>query len=393
MAKMTVEDFNPKGKRVLVRCDFNVPLKDGKITDNERIVRSLPTIRYLLERGGRVILLSHLGRPKGKIVPEMSLRPVSAELSNLLGREVLFAEDCIGDKALDAISKLDTGDCCLLENLRFHKGETSGDDAFANSLASLGDVYVSEAFGTAHRPHASVYLAPMKMGGSYAGFLMMKEIEYLGSALHSPEHPYVVVLGGVKLETKIGVIDKLIEIADRILIGGALSYTFLKVKGFNIGNSVFDEEFVNEAENALSRADALKKQILLPVDHIVAESVEVKRGTYIDNIDIPDGLMGLDIGRETIEIYKQALRDANLVVWNGPMGYFENDAFFVGTREIARAIAETAGKKIVGGGDTVSAIKKAGLIDAFDHISTGGGASLEFLEGKELPGIIVIRDK
>jgi len=393
MSKMTVEDFSPEGKRILVRCDFNVPLKNGVIADNERIVRTLPTIKYLIEKNGRVVLLSHLGRPKGKKVPELSLRPVADEISKLLGRRVVFVDDCLGAEVEKVVSNLKDGGCCLLENVRFYEGEEKGDEAFAKSLASLGDVYVMEAFGAAHRPHASVYALPILLGGAYAGFLMISEIEFLSHALYSPEHPYILVLGGAKLETKIGVIDHLLDVADVILIGGALSYTFLKISGYSIGKSIFEEEFVESAKSALSKAGQLGKILLFPIDHIVAESPDSKDGMYVNSSDIPENLMGLDIGKKTIEQYIEIIKTAKLIVWNGPMGYFENSAFSIGTNEICRAIAVSDATKIAGGGDTVSAINKIGLADKFNHISTGGGASLEFLEGKELPGIKVIKEK
>jgi phosphoglycerate kinase len=393
MVKMTVEDFSPAGKRLLVRCDFNVPIKNSIITDNERIVRTLPTVKYLIDKGGKVILLSHFGRPKGKPVTEMSLRPVADEISKLLGKKVTFVDDCIGEKVEMAISNMKDGDCCLLENVRFYEGEEKGDETFAKSLASLGDVYVMEAFGAAHRPHASVYRVPMLLGGAYAGYLMMSEIEFLSRALYSPEHPYVLVLGGAKLETKIGVIDHLLDVADAVLIGGALSYTFLKIKGHSIGKSIFEEEYIESAKSALSKAVQLGKILLFPQDHIVAESPDSKEGIYIDSADIPENLMGLDIGRNTIEQYTEVVKNAKLIVWNGPIGYFENKVFSEGTNAICRAIVDTSGVKIAGGGDTISAINGLGLADRFSHISTGGGASLEFLEGKELPGVKVIKEK
>ncbi|MGQ9706071.1 MAG: phosphoglycerate kinase [bacterium] len=393
MSKMTVEDFSPKGKRILVRCDFNVPINDGIITDNERIIRTLPTIKYLIEKGGRVILLSHLGRPKGKPVPEMSLRPVAGEISKLLGIDVIFVDDCVGEKTEKIVFGLNDGQCCLLENVRFYEGEEKGDETFAKCLASLGEVFVMEAFGAVHRPHASVYKAPIILGGAYAGFLMISEIDYLSRALYSPEHPYVLVLGGAKLETKIGVIDRLLDVSDAILIGGALSYTFLKVMGHSIGSSIFEEKYVKEAESALSKAVKLGSVLLLPQDHIVSESSDSKEGIYIGSSDIPDDMIGFDIGEKTIEQYSEVIKNAKLVFWNGPMGYFENPVFSVGTNKICSVIAESEATKIAGGGETILAINNLGLSNKFNHISTGGGASLEFLEGKKLPGIEVIKER
>jgi len=391
--KMTVKDICFEGKKALVRCDFNVPLKDGAITSDKRIVAALPTIRYLMEHGAAVILCSHLGRPKGEWLPEFSLAPVAKRLSELLGVEVRMSKDVIGEDAHAISASIKPGEVALLENLRYYKAETDNDPAFAKELASLADIYVNDAFGTAHRAHASTagvadYLPAV------CGFLIQKEIEMLGKALNDPARPFVAVLGGAKVSDKIGVITNLLDKVDTLIVGGAMSYTFQKAKGGTIGTSLCEDDKLDLARDLLAKAEEKGVRFLLPVDNIVTEAYDENAAYQIvPSMAIPEGWMGMDIGPETIKLFSDALKGAGTVVWNGPMGVFEFDAFAKGTYAVAQAVADTGAVSIIGGGDSVAAVTKLGFADKMTHISTGGGASLEFLEGKELPGIAVLNEK
>ena len=391
---MTLKDLGVASKRVLMRVDFNVPLKDGKVESDKRIVAAIDSIRYVIERGGKLILMSHLGRPKGKVVEEMRMAPVAGRLSELLGRPVKVLLDCVGPEAMAAVNGMADGDVILLENLRFHPEEEKNDPGFARQLAVLGDLYVNDAFGTAHRAHASTEGVARLMPVAAAGFLMEKELDYLGRAMSSPEKPFVAVLGGAKVSDKIMVIESLLDKVDALLIGGAMAYTFLSAKGVAVGASRVEEDKLDIARELIKKADEKSVRIGLPVDHIVAdrfdESAEPKA---TDSVEIPEGLMGLDIGPRTIKDFGAELRQAKTVVWNGPMGVFEWPAFAEGTRAVGQAMADSGGTTIVGGGDSASAVKKFGLSGKMSHVSTGGGASLEFLEGKELPGVAALTDK
>jgi len=391
MAKLTVEDLDFKDKKVIVRVDFNVPLDEqGKITDDVRIKSALPTIKYLLDKQAKkVILMSHLGRPKGKVVESLRMNPVAERLSILLEEEVEKLDDCIGEEVKNKIETADKR-VILLENLRFHSEEEKGDEDFAKELASLADIYVNDAFGTAHRAHASTTVIA-KLLPSCLGFLMEKEVNYLSCAL-LPQKPYVVILGGAKVSDKIEVINNLMEKADKILIGGAMAYTFLKSQGKEVGNSKVEEDKLDLAKSILEKAKQKGVKIVLPVDHLVVDNIDNPSSKKIVE-EISSGFLGVDIGEKTIDLFKEELKEAKTVLWNGPLGIFEKDDYAKGTKEIALYLAQLETTVIVGGGDSVSAAKKFGVVDKLSHVSTGGGASLEFLEGKQLPGITVIPDK
>jgi len=394
MATKTIKDINVKGKRVLVRVDFNVPLKDGAITDDTRIVAALPTLKYLLGQGGRVILMSHLGRPKGERKPEFTLAGVAQALAVKLGQPVAFADDCIGPQAEAAAAALQDGEVLLLENVRYHKGEEKNDPEFAKQLASLGEVYVNDAFGTAHRAHASTEGVTHHLSPCVAGFLIEKELTFLGDKTANPERPFVVILGGAKVSDKITVIDALLEKADRILIGGAMAYTFRLAQGGKVGNSLAEPDKIETAKLALEKAKAKGVDFLLPVDNLVCNALDFGAGTLgetkIQEGNIEDGWEGIDIGPKTTALYEQVVREAKTVLWNGPMGIFEIKESAKGTFAVAKAVAEGSALSIIGGGDSVKAIKKSGYSDKVDFMSTGGGASLEFLEGKALPGVVAL---
>ena len=393
--KKTVQDIDVQGKRVIVRCDFNVPMKDGKITDDTRIVAALPTIKYLIGRGAKVILMSHLGRPKGKPNHEFTLEPVAERISELLERQVFFAQcDKVVVPEIVAASKdLNPGDVVLLENLRFRPEEEENDPVFAQDLASLADIYVSDAFGTVHRAHAST-AGIAKYLPAVSGFLIEKELKFLGEAVSNPMRPFVAILGGSKVSDKIGVIENLIDKADTIIIGGGMAYTFLKANGCSIGTSLCEDDKLDLAIELQKKAEEKGVRLLLPVDSKCGDKFEEGCNTcYADSDNMPDGWMGMDIGPKTIDLYTQAIKDAGTVVWNGPMGVFEFEAFQDGTRAVAQAMAESDAITVIGGGDSAAAVKKFGLDDKMTHISTGGGASLEFLEGKELPGVAALEDK
>jgi phosphoglycerate kinase len=402
VAKLSIKDLTLRGKRVFIRVDFNVPVKDGKVEDDTRIEASLPTINYAIEQQARVILASHLGRPKGGRVEKYSLRPVAEHLAQLLGRPVAFAGDCIGEPAESKVAAMSDGDVLLLENLRFHPEEEKNDDNFARALAGLCDVYVNDAFGTAHRAHASTAGITRHVSKSAAGLLMEKELAYLGKVLNEPEHPFVSILGGAKVSDKIPVINALIDRGvDKILIGGAMAYTFLKAEGFTVGKSLVEDGMLQTALDIKKRAEEKGIEFLLPTDHQVVDSYEPIKGQQIVAKTIPIeftniGLVGMDIGVETVSHFSSALQDARMIVWNGPMGVFEEPPFDQGTIGVARVVADAAERGatvIVGGGDSVSAVTRAGVADKITHISTGGGATLEFLAGETLPGVEALTDK
>ncbi|NOY05315.1 MAG: phosphoglycerate kinase [Chlorobi bacterium] len=397
MKKLTVRDIDVEGRKVLVRVDFNVPIKDGIITDDTRVRASLPTISYLLEHGAAVILMSHLGRPKGKVVPEMSLEPVARRLEELLGCPVVMADDCVGSAVEEKAAALQPGDVLLLENLRFHAGEEKNDPGFAEKLAALGDVYVNDAFGTAHRAHASTEGVTRFMSVSVAGFLMEKEIDYLSRAIADPERPYTAILGGAKISGKIDVIQHLLDKVDTMLVGGGMMFTFLKARGYGVGASLVEEDRLDMARSILERVEREAINFVLPVDTIAAEAFsETAKSVTVPIEAIPAGWIGLDIGPETIELFRVEIAKSKTIVWNGPMGVFEMEPFAAGTRAVAEALAEATrngATTIVGGGDSAAAITKLGLQNAVSHVSTGGGASLEFLEGKTLPGVAALTDK
>jgi phosphoglycerate kinase len=403
MVKLSIKDLNLKGKHVFIRVDFNVPIKERKVEDDTRIRAALPTIRYAVGQDARVILASHLGRPKGEHVEKYSLAPVAEHLSSLLGRTVVFAKDCVGEVAEGRSAAMQDGDVLLLENLRFHKEEEKNDDAFAQQLARLCDgLYVNDAFGAAHRAHASTVGITIYVEKAAAGLLMQKELEYLGQVISNPDHPFVAILGGAKVSDKIPVINALIDRkVDKLLIGGAMAYTFFKAQGFTVGKSLVENDMLQTAREIMKRAETEGVELLLPTDHQVVDSYEPIKGDKIIAKTIPieftnAGHAGMDIGVETVAHFDNALRDARTIIWNGPMGVFEEPPFNEGTIGIARAVAEAADRGaivIVGGGDSVAAVTKAGVADRITHISTGGGATLEFLAGKELPGVTALTDK
>lgn len=392
--KKTIEDIDVNGKRVLVRCDFNVPQdEDGNITDDRRIVAALPTIKYLMEHNAKVILCSHLGRPKGEFNMKYSLKPIAKRLSELLGKEVRMAEDVIGDSAKSIASSLEEGDVMLLENVRFHKEEEANDMAFSKALAELADVYVNDAFGTAHRAHASTE-GVSKYLPAVCGYLIQKEINVMGKALNNPVRPFVAILGGKKVSDKINVITNLIDKVDELLIGGGMAYTFFKAKGYEIGKSICEDDKVELAKELMEKAEHKGVKLLLPIDNVVAtEFSNDAESKVVASNEIPEDWEGVDIGPETVKLYADALKNAKTVIWNGPMGVFEFDKFAVGTNEIAKILGGLDAITIIGGGDSAAAIEKGGFAEKMTHISTGGGASLEFLEGKELPGIACLLDK
>ncbi len=398
MNKKSIGNIEVKGKRVLVRCDFNVPLDaDKNITDENRILGALPTIKYLIEKGAKVILCSHLGRPKGEFKPEFSLLPVAKRLSEHLGKEVKMATDVIGESAKATVAALSDGDVCLLENVRYHAEETKNNPEFAKELASLADIFVNDAFGAAHRAHAST-AGVADYIPAVCGYLIQKEIEIMGNALASPDRPLVAILGGAKVADKLAVISNLLEKCDTLIIGGGMAYTFAKARGLEVGTSLVDDEKIDYCKEMLEKAEKLGKKILLPVDNAALNAfpdpidAEVSP-VNVDASNFPSDMMGLDIGEKTQEIFADAVKNAKTVIWNGPMGVFENPTLAKGTIAVAKALAETDAVTIIGGGDSAAAVKKLGFADKMTHISTGGGASLEFLEGKVLPGIDCLEDK
>ena len=392
--KLTIEDLNIKGKRVFVRSDFNVPLDDNlMITDDRRIRSTLPTINYAIDEGAKVILSSHFGRPKGKKDPRLSLAPVAKRLQRLLNKEVVFSPDCIGSQAEGLVSKMKEGDVLLLENLRYHPGEEENDEEFARALSRLADVYVNDAFGTAHRVHASI-VGITRFLTSAAGFLLKKEIEYLKGMIVNPVRPFVAILGGVKVSGKIGVLENLGDKVDKVIVGGGMAYTFIKAMGYEVGNSLVEEDMLETAQRIRKKLKGMGIKFYLPVDCVIAQSIEPGTETKtVPTIEIPKGWRALDIGPASAKLFSEAIQDAKTILWNGPMGIFEIDAFSRGTYAIARAVADAYALTIVGGGDTDLAVHRAGVSDAMSFISTGGGASLQLLEGKELPGIAALTNK
>ena len=398
--KKSVDDINVKGQRVLVRCDFNVPLKDGKITDENRLVAALPTIKKLIADGGKVILCSHLGKPKGEPKPELSLAPVAKRLSELLGQEVKFAADpeVVGPNAKAAVEAMKDGDVVLLENTRYRAEETKNGEAFSKELASLADVFVNDAFGTAHRAHCSNVGVTQYVKTSVVGYLMQKEIDFLGNAVNNPERPFVAILGGAKVADKLNVINNLLEKCDTLIIGGGMAFTFLKAKGYEVGASLVDDEKIDYCKEMMAKAEKLGKNLMLPVDTVAAKAFPNPIDAEIEVVEVsveamPADMMGLDIGPKTAEAYADAVKSAKTVVWNGPMGVFENPVLAKGTIAVAKSLAETDATTIIGGGDSAAAVNTLGFGDKMTHISTGGGASLAFLEGKELPGVAAANDK
>ncbi len=390
MKKKTVKDINVTGKRVLVRVDFNVPLAEGKVADDTRLRAALPTIQYLLDQGAKVILMSHLGRPKGKVVEELRMDPVAERLSELLGRPVRKLDDCVGDEVKAAVAEMRPGDVILLENTRFHPEERKNDPDFAKKLAELADVFVNDAFGTAHRAHASTVGVAQYLP-AVAGLLMEKELNFLGKALESPERPFVALLGGAKISDKIGVIENLLTRVDALLIGGGMANTFLKAQGYEVGQSLVEDESLGVAKELLERAG---EKLALPVDAVVADRFAADAASKAVPVDeVPPDWRILDIGPRTVELFKEKLAEARTVVWNGPLGVFEFPKFAAGTEAIARFLADLEATTIIGGGDVVAAVRRAGVADRITHVSTGGGAALEFLEGKELPGVAALLDK
>jgi phosphoglycerate kinase len=397
MDKLSISDLEIEGKKVLIRCDFNVPLDErGKITDDTRIKASLPTIRYALGRDCAVILMSHLGRPEGKVKPKLSLKPIAERLGKLLNLKVIMAPDCIGHDVEKMAKELKAGEVLLLENLRFHSGEEANDEKFAQQLASLADVFIQDAFGTVHRAHASTSGVPRYLP-SAAGFLLQKEIRYLKQALQEPLRPFLAILGGAKISTKIGIIRNLLPRVDSLILGGAMAYTFLRAENIETGSSIVEEDKIATASKILKQASKKKVTVLLPIDHLIANRVsDDAKSKEISEVNIPRGWIGVDIGSFSIRRFCSTIKSSKTILWNGPMGIFEIDKFGKGTKVIAEAIAEATKKgsiSIVGGGDSVAAVTKAGLQENMSHISTGGGATLEFLEGKELPGIAALKNK
>ncbi|MGA2977180.1 MAG: phosphoglycerate kinase [Spirochaetia bacterium] len=393
MGKKTVRDIDLRKKRVLVRVDFNVPLKDGKITDDTRITAALPTLTYILDqKGSSLVLMSHLGRPK-KPDKENSLAPVAQRLSELLGKKVTLAPDCIGPETEAMVKAMKPGDVVLLENVRFHPEEEKNDPDFARTLASLGDVYVNDAFGTAHRAHASTEGVAKFLPG-VAGFLMEKEIKFLGGVFEKPARPFVAVIGGAKVSTKIAVLESLLPRVNTMIVGGGMSFTFMKTQGLSIGKSLIEEDFLPTASEFLDKAKKAGVEVLLPVDHLVgSEFAESAKPELVDGVNVPDGKIAMDIGPKSAALFRERILKARTVLWNGPMGVFEFPEFSKGTQEIAKAVADCKGTTVVGGGDSVAAVNQFGLADRITHVSTGGGASLELLEGKQLPGVVALQDK
>ena len=394
--KKTIEDINVRGKKCLVRCDFNVPLKDGKITDENRLVGAMPTIKYLIDNGAKVILCSHLGKPKGEPKPELSLAPVATRLSEMLGQEVVFAADAnvVGENAKKAVAEMKDGEVVLLENTRYRKEETKNEEGYSKELASLAEIFVNDAFGTAHRAHCSTVGAGQFLEERVCGYLIQKELDFLGSAVENPVRPFLAILGGAKVSDKLGVINNLLEKVDTLIIGGGMAYTFIKALGHEIGTSLLEEDKVAYAKEMMDKAKAKGVNLLLPVDFVYADRFAEDAQPHItEGRDIPADCMGLDIGPKTRELFANAVRESKTIVWNGPMGVFEFENFANGTKAIAQAMADVDATTIIGGGDSAAAVNQMGFGDKMSHISTGGGASLEFLEGKELPGIVALDDK
>ena len=393
--KKTIEDVQVKGKKVLVRCDFNVPLKDGVITDENRLNGAMPTIKYLVDNGAKVILCSHMGKPKGEAKPEFSLAPVAKRLSEMLGKEVVFAADdnVVGENAKKAVAEMKDGDVVLLQNTRYRKEETKNGEELSKELASLAEMFVNDAFGTAHRAHCSTVGVTEYLKPAVCGYLIQKELKFLGDAVETPERPFVAILGGAKVSDKINVINNLLEKVDTLIIGGGMAYTFLKAQGYTVGSSLVEEDKVEYAKEMLAKAEEKGVKLLLPVDHRVAKEFKDVEAVVTEDQNIAEGFMGLDIGPKTEAIYAEAIKDAKTVIWNGPMGVFEFENFNKGTIAVAKAMAEADATTIIGGGDSAAAVNILGFGDNMSHISTGGGASLEFLEGKVLPGIAALNDK
>ncbi|MCS4462235.1 phosphoglycerate kinase [Clostridium botulinum] len=391
-----MEDIDVKGKKVLVRCDFNVPLNEGKITDENRLVGALPTIKYLMEKGAKIILCSHMGKPKGEPKKELSLLPVAKRLSEILNKEVIFADDdnVVGENAKKAVEDMKDGDVVLLQNTRYRKEETKNEEVFSKELASLADVFVNDAFGTAHRAHCSTVGVTNYLKEAACGYLIQKELKFLGNAVEKPERPFVAILGGAKVSDKINVINNLLDKVDTLIIGGGMGYTFLKAQGYTIGNSLVEEDKVEYSKEMIDKAKEKGVNLLLPIDNVVADKFDKDASPVVtEDQNIGEGYMGLDIGPKTAKIYSDAIKSAKTVVWNGPMGVFEFKSFANGTIEVAKAMADSDAVTIIGGGDSAAAVNILGFGDKMTHISTGGGASLEFLEGKELPGIAALNDK
>nr|WP_330375309.1 phosphoglycerate kinase [Paeniclostridium sordellii] len=394
--KKTIEDVNVCGKRVLVRCDFNVPLKDGVITDENRLNGAMPTIKYLVDKGAKVILCSHLGKPKGEAKPELSLAPVAKRLSEMLGKEVVFAadENVVGENAKAAVAKMENGDVVLIENTRYRKEETKNEENFSKELASLAEIFVNDAFGTAHRAHCSTVGAGEFLAERACGYLIQKELKFLGEAVANPVRPFTAILGGAKVSDKIAVINELLEKVDNLIIGGGMAYTFLKAQGYEIGTSLVEEDKVEYAKEMMEKATAKGVKLLLPIDNAVADKFADVKPVITEDANIPSGYMGLDIGPKTIEEYVNTVNASKTIVWNGPMGVFEFENFANGTLAVAKAMAQlTDATTVIGGGDSAAAVNQLGFGDKMTHVSTGGGASLEFLEGKELPGIVALDNK